>query len=85
MTHRRQSLTLKESPDLNTIIYVRLLDEGTDVWRPVDAIELSQDRYRLIGERDADERWEFESGSTVRVEKRNFESKPALVAVEVAD
>jgi hypothetical protein len=43
-------------------IYVALLDEGVDVWRPVEAKRLSADRY-LIVDQDYDpaiERWEFE-------------------------
>ena len=30
-----------------TDIYVALLDEGTDVWRPVSAIQLGQNVFRL--------------------------------------
>ena len=29
-------------------IYVALLDEGIDVWRPVEAERLSPDRYRIL-------------------------------------
>jgi len=32
---------LTDRPEARTKVYVRLLDEGVDVWRPVDAIELS--------------------------------------------
>jgi len=70
---------------LNTIIYVRLLDEGIDVWRPIDATEVSHNTYRLIAQRAEDEKWEFDSGSTVRVEERMFETEPALVAVELVE
>jgi len=30
-------------------IYVALLDEGVDVWRPVDAEHVAGDLYRLRG------------------------------------
>ena len=46
-------------------IYVALLDEGIDVWRPVEAQKVSSDTY-LIVDQDYDprtERWEFEPGN----------------------
>jgi hypothetical protein len=54
-------------------IYVALLDEGIDVWRPVEAQRLSPDTW-LIVEQDYDadvERWEFEAGPAVRCRKGN--------------
>jgi hypothetical protein len=68
-----------------TKIYVYLLDEGTDVWRPVDAEKVADDLYRLIGSPPDDtENWEFQTGSVVRVENRTLSDGPALVAVESA-
>jgi hypothetical protein len=54
-------------------VYVRLLDEGVDVWRPVDAVE-EDGAYRLVGPAHApkDEHWEFEIGERVRCEVRTF-------------
>ena len=69
---------------LNAIIYVKLLDEGTDVWRPVDAEEVSEQIYRLVGTHD-DEKWEFETGSSIRVEEHQFQTGSGLVAVAIAD
>jgi hypothetical protein len=63
-------------------IYVKLLDEGTDVWRPVAAEMINDSIYRLVGERADGETWEFEAGSMVRVEERQSESDLILVAVE---
>lgn len=40
-------------------IYVALLDEGVDVWRPVAAEHLGSDLYRLIDETPAGEVWEY--------------------------
>ena len=45
-------------------IYVALLDEGIDVWRPVEAQRLSPDTWRIV-DQDYDpgiEVWEFEPG-----------------------
>lgn len=48
-------------------IYVLLLGEGIDVWRPVRAIELSQSRFRILESagKDPGEVWEFNEGDTV--------------------
>ncbi|MGH6905865.1 MAG: hypothetical protein ACREIR_24360 [Geminicoccaceae bacterium] len=56
-------------------IYVALLNEGVDVWRPVEARRLPHGAY-LIVEQDYDrstETWQLEPGTVVtcRVEKRN--------------
>jgi hypothetical protein len=67
-------------------IYVALLDEGTDVWRPVEAEELRDGLFRIISEnsRPDDERWEFSPGSIVRCERRHLSAGPVLVAVSQA-
>ena len=68
-----------------TRIYVYLLDEGIDLWRPVDAEKVGDDFYRLIGSPPDDtENWEFKTGSVVRVENRMLSEGPALVAVELS-
>ncbi len=53
-------------------LYVAHLDEGTNVWRPVDAEDLRDGLFRIISENSSpeDERWEFEPGSLVRCEHR---------------
>jgi hypothetical protein len=67
-------------------IYVALLDEGIDVWRPVEAERISPDTY-LIVDRAYDprtERWEFEPGTVVRCRKENRNGREFLVATEKA-
>ena len=61
--------------DDSETIYVCLLDEGVDVWRPVKARRLSSGAY-LILEQDYDrstETWQFEPGAVVtcRLKERN--------------
>lgn len=54
-------------------IYVYLLDEGIDVWRPVDAIKLDDNIYKIISVRDSNketETLEFNLGDTVRTVDR---------------
>jgi hypothetical protein len=50
-------------------IYVALLDEGVDVWRPVEAEHLHDDVYLIVSQSyDREiERWQFEPGDCVRV------------------
>lgn len=67
-------------------VYVALLDEGTDVWRPVEAEELHSGLFRILSEnsRPYDERWEFPTGSVVRCERRDLSEGPVLVVVSQA-
>jgi hypothetical protein len=67
-------------------IYVKLLDEGTDVWRPVGAIHVGDLNYLIPHSHPynvEDETWEFPPGSTVRVEEKRL-SRHGLVWVAVA-
>jgi hypothetical protein len=67
-------------------IYVALLDEGTDVWRPVEARKQNDGSYLIVSTNDApdDERWQFPTGSVVRCETRKLSGGEHLVAVAVA-
>ena len=54
-----------------TTVYVRLLDEGTDVFRPTLADLTPDGFYKLRPTEDydsEDERWEFLPGQVVRCE-----------------
>lgn len=67
-------------------IYIYLLDEGTDAWRPVQAVHVSGDVYRILS-RNPDpeqERREFDSGESVRCKECNMDDDPYLVAYERA-
>lgn len=58
---------------LTRTIYVRLLDEGVDVWRPVEAEEEEHGAFRLPTSAPEDEAWEFRPGSRVICEYRRGE------------
>lgn len=67
-------------------IYIQLLDEGTVVYRPVPALQVNDNVYRLEGydiyERvKDDEVWEFTPGMVVIVEEKNLSDGAYLVAV----
>jgi hypothetical protein len=65
-----------------TKIYVPLLDEGTDVWRPVSAEHVREDVYRIVGEDPEDERWRFSSGQLVRCRQQKLSAGNCLAAYE---
>jgi hypothetical protein len=77
--------------DLNTetCIYVKLLDEGTDVWRPVRASVLDDSRFIILKSNDYDpetEIWEFPPETRVRCIRKAFaDGDESLVAIAIAE
>ena len=51
-------------------IYVRLLDEGTEVSRPVKAESVGPGLFRLLGSVPEGELWQFQPGEIVRYRLR---------------
>ena len=70
-------------------IYVYLLNEGSDAWRPVKAKKIGLNRYEIIGIDNydpSDEEWQFLPGDIVQCAEKKFaDSKSGLVAVRKAD
>jgi hypothetical protein len=65
-------------------IYVALANEGTSVWRPVEAVPISENVFKIAsGSMPENEEWEFAPGATVRCERRQLSDGPALVAIEL--
>ncbi len=54
------------------VVYVELLGEGVEAWRPVNAVAEQEGVYRLAGEQQPGERWAFPTGSRVRCETREL-------------
>ena len=68
-------------------VYVRLLNEGTNVYRPAEAIVVGESAVRLVAPADydpEDEEWEFKPGEIMRLEGRTLDGREALVAVSLA-
>jgi hypothetical protein len=67
-------------------IYVKLLNEGTEVYRPVLAKRISESVY-LIPDTAAydadDETWEYPPGSHVQVTRRLLSGELKLVAISL--
>jgi hypothetical protein len=77
-----------DSSTSDSVVYVRLLDEGTVVFRPSPAQPLGGGVYRLETPPDydqEDEIWEFPPGSIVLCEVRQFDGAKALIAVKNRD
>ncbi len=53
-------------------VYVALLDEAVECWRPVDAKPMGKDQYLLCGPVPEGEEWEFLPGEIVRCRERTF-------------
>jgi len=66
-------------------IYVALLDEGSDCWRPVDAEHVDRDLYKIVEAVPEDERWQFKTGNIIRCQRHEFQDGTVLVAVEVGE
>jgi hypothetical protein len=74
--------------DGKKLIYVYLLDEPVDAWRPVLAVDRGNGLYQIARENSmpADEAWEFVPGDVVRVrETRCGDNRTEFVAVERVD
>ncbi|HEY8667185.1 MAG TPA: hypothetical protein VIL86_10985 [Tepidisphaeraceae bacterium] len=66
-------------------IYVALLDEGVDVWRPVPAKKVGGSTYTILQPSDYDpddEKWQFPPGSTVECAPRKTSAGVVLAAVK---
>jgi len=68
-------------------ICVELLDEGTPVWLPVQAVHVAGDVFRGVSENlhPGEERWRLPAGAVVRCEVRLLSRGPCLVASALAE
>jgi hypothetical protein len=66
-------------------LFVYLLEEGTDVWRPTEAVPIGDGLFKILPTPEydpEDEVWEFPPGSIVRCETRQDDSGQYIVAVK---
>jgi hypothetical protein len=69
-------------------VYVRLLDEPVDVYRPTMGVLVAPMVFRLLPTPEYnryEERWEFPPGSVVTCEVRELSGGPTVVAVALSD
>ena len=75
------------SDDLHTI-YIALLDEGTNVWRPAPARKVGDSTYEVLRPSDYnpdDEQWEFPPGSVVECVSRTDPGGNWMIAVRLRE
>jgi hypothetical protein len=54
-------------------IYLELLDEGTECWRPVQAEHIGGELYRIVDVKPEGEVWPYLTGDTVKCKKHTFQ------------
>ena len=68
-----------------TKIFMPLLNEGTDCWRPVNAKEHSEGVFEILGIMPAGEEWQFVPGTWVHCRPKLFnDGSTSPVAFELA-
>lgn len=84
-------LARRVQPDLDciaqeglTTIYMPLLNEGVDVWRPVEAMKINDIGYMVTENAPPDEEWAFQPGHILRCEELQLSEGRHLVAVAKA-
>ena len=66
-------------------VYVQLIGEAVDCWRPVPSKELHTGVFEILGIVPTGEQWEFGPGARVRCREQAFsDGKRGLVAYESA-
>ncbi|WP_193790684.1 DUF7336 domain-containing protein [Sphingomonas hengshuiensis] len=65
-------------------VLIPMEDEGTDVWRPVQAQLLADGRFEILGPMPSDEVWRYPPGTIVHCEVQQREDGDGLVAVSRA-
>jgi len=67
---------------MEQIIYIKLLDEGTDVYRPVKALKVEKGKFKILDTQPKDELWEFKPGELVVCMHKKLEGENLLVAIK---
>jgi hypothetical protein len=70
---------------METVIYMPLMGEGTNCWRPVRAVQVDPDTFEVLDHIPAGESWAFAPGARLRCRERVFQSgEHGLEAFEYA-
>jgi hypothetical protein len=64
---------------MTVTVYVKLRDEGTDVWRPVEAEPVAANQYRILSRPIEDEIWPVTQNEVVDCERRMLSGGECLV------
>jgi len=70
---------------MDSVIYMPLLGEGTDCWRPVRSVQVDEGVFEVLDQLREGESWAFAPGSRVRCRNHVFTTgEQGLVAFEYA-
>jgi hypothetical protein len=70
---------------MDSVIYMPLLGEGTDCWRPVRSVQVAEGVFKVVDQLREGESWAFAPGSRVRCRNHVFTTgEQGLVAFEYA-
>jgi hypothetical protein len=70
---------------MEAMIYMPLVGEGTDCWRPVRAVQVAPDIFEVVDHIPAGESWAFAPGARLRCREHVLSSgEPGLEAFEYA-
>jgi hypothetical protein len=72
------------SDQRTTTIYIPILNEGIDLWRPVEAVRVTELGYMITETPPPHEGWIFQPGHILRCEKRELGGQENLLAVAKA-
>jgi len=67
---------------MNETIYIKLLEEGTTVYRPVNALKLKDGIFKILDKPETDEVWEFQFNAIVRCIEKKLSGDFCLIAIE---
>ncbi len=65
------------------VLLMPLMNEGTDVWRPVNVKPLDDGTCQILGPMPDGEHWTFAPGSIVASAARRFNGEERAVAVSL--
>lgn len=77
-------MLVEKDSNMSDQIYVALMDEGVNVWRPAPALRLQDDTYVVLRPDDYDpslEKWQFPPGTLVICESKQLSDGIFPVAV----
>lgn len=78
-----RSRLVKQS-ELSLLLYMPMLDESTDVWRPVAAQPLGHSMAQVCSETPDDESWQYPTGARIVYEERELSGGARLVVTGLA-
>lgn len=78
-----RGIFMNKKSTVQDIIYIELLNEGVRVFRPVQTINLGNEKHIINEEPPSDETWAFAYGDIVIASIRSINGKSIMVATSL--